>query len=76
MYDPIIIFLIILGLFSLGLAFLFLMLPTEIPSAFVLDLDTGELYIHQSGIYEVFVKVFDSNGNEYPYEFFMPVEVR
>lgn len=48
----------------------------EIPSAFVLDLDTGELYIHQSGIYEVFVKVFDSNGNEYPYEFFMPVEVR
>ena len=37
-YDPITIFLIVLGLFSVGLFLLLCLLPREIPLAFVLKL--------------------------------------
>ena len=46
----------------------------EIESDFVYDKDEDILFIHNSGCYKVFIKVYTDAGSVTTYEFFLPVE--
>ena len=46
----------------------------EIPAAFIYDTNEDILYFHGSGVYTVYVKVYDKNGIQTIFEFKLPVE--
>lgn len=47
----------------------------EIPAAFVYDKEQHILYFHQSGTFQVFIRVYTGSSQGVLYEFTIPVEV-
>ena len=48
---------------------------TEITAAFVYDYEKDILYVHGSGVYQVYIKVYAENGTVSTFEYVVPVEV-
>lgn len=47
----------------------------EIPAPFVYDKEQDLLYLHGSGVYTVYIKIYGSGGGMEIYEFQLPVEI-